>query len=723
MTESLWEQVRSFLEKMLKRGVFEDLSAWREHFVLRVVLFIVLFVPIGFLLKIRFFLEHEHYGIIIFDVVAWTYALLVLLVGRGGFRPSRVYVLIAAFCCSTAFHIILGPNEARPIWLTFTVVMAAILYGKRGVAVASIANAAMLVTLYAMMPESNEVWRATFEEPLRVWITGVANKTLLNFIMGMTVSWLVGALELQLLATRASQDRSRLVEEHVSDVVWTMDMDLRTTFITPSIRQLRGLSVEEAMQESIDDSMGEESARKAKRVFDEKHKQIAEGFEAGWDPVIFEAEQSCKNGGFVDTSIHLKFVAGDDGKPSMIVGVTRNISDYKRAENEREEMRAQLNTGRKMEAIGRLAGGVAHDFNNVLSAITGNAALAKDDLKEDDPHYELMEGILSASQRAANLTKQLLAFSRKQLVAPQLIDLNALIENLHMLLARIIGENINIKTLARAPNACIHVDPSQMEQVVLNLAINARDAMQEGGDLVIETTNVTIDESARTITGDLRPGVYVALVVRDTGTGISAEVQERMFEPFFTTKEVGKGTGLGLATLYAIVERSGGSIDVRSTPGKGTEFRILFPSRAKAPRAPVAKVRKRAKGGSETILVVEDEEIVRKPIVRLLKRLGYQVLSAGSAAEALVVEQEHAATIDLLFTDVVMPGRNGRELAEDMRTRRPGIKVIFTSGYTQDVFSNGDMPAHTNFIGKPHSFDKLATLVRTVLEDQPAETP
>ena len=203
-----------------------------------------------------------------------------------------------------------------------------------------------------------------------------------------------------------------------------------------------------------------------------------------------------------------------------------------------------------------------------------------------------MEGILSASQRAANLTKQLLAFSRKQLVAPQLVDLNALIENLHMLLARIIGENIKITTLARAPNACIHVDPSQMEQVVLNLAINARDAMQEGGDLVIETTNVTIDESARTTTGDLRPGVYTALLVRDTGTGISAEVQERMFEPFFTTKEVGKGTGLGLATLYAIVERSGGSIDVKSSPGKGTEFRILFPARAKAPRAPLAKVHK-----------------------------------------------------------------------------------------------------------------------------------
>jgi PAS domain S-box-containing protein len=701
---------------MLKRGVFEDLSAWREHFVLRVVLFIVLFVPIGFLLKVRFFLEHEHYGVIIFDVVAWTYAVLVLLVGRGGFRPSRIYVLIAAFCASTAFHMILGPNEARPVWLALTVVLAAVLYGFRGVAVFSIANAVMLMVVYSMVPESNTAWSSTFEDPHSIWLTSVANKTLLNFILGMTVSWLVGALELQLLATRASQDRSRLVEEHVSDVVWTMDMDLRTTFITPSIRQLRGLSVEEAMDESIDDSMGEESASKAKRVFAEKREQIAAGFETGWDPVIFDAEQPCKDGGFVDTSIHLKFVDGGDGRPSMIVGVTRNISDYKRAESEREEMRAQLNSGRKMEAIGRLAGGVAHDFNNVLSAITGNAALVKDDLEASDPHYELMEGILSASQRAANLTKQLLAFSRKQLVAPQLVDLNALIENLHMLLARIIGENIKITTLARAPNACIHVDPSQMEQVVLNLAINARDAMQEGGDLVIETTNVTIDESARTTTGDLRPGVYTALLVRDTGTGISAEVQERMFEPFFTTKEVGKGTGLGLATLYAIVERSGGSIDVKSSPGKGTEFRILFPARAKAPRAPLAKVHKRAAGGSETILVVEDEEIVRKPIVRLLKRLGYQVLSAGSAAEALAVEQEHAATIDLLFTDVVMPGRNGRELAEDMRTRRPGIKVIFTSGYTQDVFSDGDMPSHTNFIGKPHSFDKLATLVRTVLE-------
>ncbi len=715
MTEYHRENVRRLIQESLRRSVFDDLSAWRDHLVLRIVQFIVLFLPVGLLLKIRFFLENKHYELIVFDILIWFYAVLLLVVGKGLFKPSRIYVLIAIFFSCMAFHIILGPNEARPIWLAFSVVMAAVLYGKRGVLLFCAANAAMLIAVFAFIPATNAAWSAPLNDGQAIWLTGVANKTLLNFILGMTVSWLVGALELQLIATKESQARSRLVEENVSDVVWTMDMQLRTTFITPSVEQLRGVTVAEAMAETLEETMDEESARRTKLVFAAKREQIAEGLASGWEPVIVEAEQPCKGSGFVQTSIHLKFVADADGQPTMIVGVTRNISDYKRAELEREDMRAQLNTGRKMEAIGRLAGGVAHDFNNVLSAITSNAVLVKEDLKEGEPHYELMDGILSASQRAANLTKQLLAFSRKQLVAPSIVDLNELIENLHTLLARIIGRNINLETRAVATPSCIHVDPSQMEQIVLNLAINARDAMQEGGDLVIETANLTIVQPSSYGCNDTRPGSYVALIVRDTGTGITPEVQERMFEPFFTTKDVGKGTGLGLATLYAIVEQSGGSIDFTSNLGEGTEFRILFPAQAKSAQAPPPKKQAKVEGGDETILLVEDEEIVRKPIVRLLKRLGYNVLSAGSADEALETEHAHDGVIDLLFTDVVMPGKNGRELAEEMRKRRPEVKVLFTSGYTQDIFADGEMPANTNFIGKPHTFNTLASLIRTIL--------
>ncbi len=684
---------------------------------LRVVVFIVLFVPIGFLLKIRFFIEREHYGIIVFDIVVWTYALLLLVVGTGAFRPTRLYAVIAAFCSCTAFHWVLGPGEARPIWLALTVVMAAVLYGKRGVVVISTANAAMLMIVYSAMPVTSEVWRAAFLEPRGIWITGVVNKTLLNFILGMTVSWLVGAFERQLIATRESQARSRLVEENVSDVVWTMDMNLRTTFITPSILELRGVTVEEAMAESIDESMDSESASKAKLVFAEKKKQISEGLASGWDPVIVEAVQPCKDGTTVETSIHLKFVSDTTGKPSMIVCVTRNISDYKRAEAEREDMRAQLNTGRKMEAIGRLAGGVAHDFNNVLSAIIGNASLVKDELEESDPHYELVDGVLSASQRAANLTAQLLAFSRKQMVSPKIVDLNGTIETLHKLLARIIGADIAFETLATAKDAFIRVDPSQLEQVVLNLAVNARDAMPDGGSLIIETGNVTIGEASTEGHLDLQPGRYVSLTVRDTGTGITQETQERMFEPFFTTKEIGKGTGLGLATLYSIVKGSGGSIGVTSTLGKGTEFCLLFPAQTNVVQPRISGVHTAVQGGQETILFVEDEDIVRKPNVRLLKRLGYQVLSAASAAEALEHEQTHSGHIELLFTDVVMPGMNGRELAEDMRSRRSDLKVIFTSGYTQGVFEDGELPANTGFLDKPYSIDKLASLVRDILDE------
>ena len=372
-----------------------------------------------------------------------------------------------------------------------------------------------------------------------------------------------------------------------------------------------------------------------------------------------------------------------------------------------------------MESVGRLAGGIAHDFNNLLSSIIGFSELTLMSLPPDDSLRENLNEIIEAGQRAAGLTRQLLVFSRKQVLEMKVVDLNAVIENSTRMLGRMIGEDVVIKINPGPSLPLINADVGQLEQVLMNLVVNARDAMPRGGELVIETACVDLDEAYASSYQDLAPGKYVMFSVTDSGSGITPDVQERMFDPFFTTKEEGKGTGLGLATVYGIVRQHKGHVWVYSEPGRGATFKVHFPALVEGGLEEGAPVRAEAPRGSETILVVDDDLSVRRLIARTIDSLGYRTLVAGSSREALEFFEEAAGDIDVLLTDVIMPGMNGSRLAEIARSRNPEVKIMFMSGYPGDHIVGNELEEGTTYMQKPIPLSVLAVKIREVLDGKP----
>jgi two-component system cell cycle sensor histidine kinase/response regulator CckA len=396
-----------------------------------------------------------------------------------------------------------------------------------------------------------------------------------------------------------------------------------------------------------------------------------------------------------------------------------DITLLKRADEEKAALAEQLRQSQRMEAIGRLAGGVAHDFNNLLTVIRGYSQLTLLELKEGDKLWGNIEEIQKATKRATDLTRQLLAFSRRQIMDMKILDLNTLLQDLDKMLHRVIGEDIELVYRLPEDLGKVKIDPGQMEQVILNLAINARDAMPSGGKLVIETKNMELGEDYVWTHLGSAPGQYVTLSVTDTGIGMTPDVKARIFEPFFTTKEKGKGTGLGLSTVYGIVNQSGGNIWVYSEPGKGTTFKIYLPKMDEFPKEIIETGEAvEILRGNETILAVEDEEEVRTLVVKILRKQGYTVIEASHGEEAMRLAEEHRGNgIHLLLTDVVMPGMSGRELAEMLKLRYPEIKVLYMSGYTDDaIVYHGVVEEGINYIQKPFTLDSLARKLREVLD-------
>jgi PAS domain S-box-containing protein len=385
----------------------------------------------------------------------------------------------------------------------------------------------------------------------------------------------------------------------------------------------------------------------------------------------------------------------------------------------------QLRMAQKMEAVGRLSGGIAHDFNNLLGVIIGYSQVLKRTLPPGTAFLEHAEEIEKAGQRAASLTRQLLAFSRQQVLAPAVLSLNSLISEMEKMLPRLIGEDIEIVMALDPAIGSVKADQGQLEQVIMNLAVNARDAMPDGGKVVITTTNVSLDEAWTRLHPGSKVGDYVMLAVADTGTGIDSETLAHVFEPFFTTKERGKGTGLGLATVYGVVKQSGGYVWVESAPGKGASFQIYLP-RIEEPVSVVEHVAPivEAFRGAETILLVEDADALRKLTHMLLEQHGYRVLVAANGAAALQLVEEKPESINLLLTDVIMPGLNGRALAERLLLRQPGLKVLYMSGYTDDaIVDHGVLGAGTHLLHKPFSEDNLIHKVREVLDAESVAPP
>jgi two-component system, cell cycle sensor histidine kinase and response regulator CckA len=407
-----------------------------------------------------------------------------------------------------------------------------------------------------------------------------------------------------------------------------------------------------------------------------------------------------------------RVVYDEHGRPARLLGVVMDVHHEKLLER-------QFHQAQKMEAIGQLAGGIAHDFNNMLTAVLGNANLLLDEIDAGSPHRADIEEIIKAAERAAALTRQLLAFGRKQMMQPVPVDLNASVQDLTQMLRRVIGEHIELVTVSAARLSPVRADPTQIEQVIMNLVVNARDAMPAGGRLSIETANVELDEVYAADHIAVRPGRYVMLTVSDTGTGMDEGTRRRLFEPFFTTKERGKGTGLGLATVYGIVKQSGGYIWVYSELGHGTTFKVYLPVADQAPpqAARSAEPSARPQHGSETILLVEDEPAVQQLTRLLLERAGYRVIPASNAHEAAERFGAAEREIDIVITDVVMPGASGPALLKLLSERRPNLKVLFMSGYADDaVPALGRLDKDAVFLQKPFTRERLIAKVREALE-------
>ncbi|HEX6534023.1 MAG TPA: ATP-binding protein [Gemmatimonadaceae bacterium] len=504
----------------------------------------------------------------------------------------------------------------------------------------------------------------------------------------------------------SAEQYRRLVELSPDGII--IHRDRRIIYVNPVAARLVGAPGPEALigRVGLDFIHPDEHARIAERM-----RAIAGG--EATTPVV-EQRWIRFDGSVMEVEVQpLAFV--HEGKPAVQT-VFRDIGARKALEE-------QLRQAQKMEAVGQLAGGVAHDFNNLLTVIKVHAELARDEVDPQHPLAADLEEIRKATARAADLTRQLLAFSRKQILAPRALDLNAVVAGLEPMLRRLIGEDIAVRTRLTPGLGPVLADPGQLEQVLVNLAVNARDAMPHGGTLIIATANhESCTSDLQCLAAGVMLGSCVTLTVTDTGAGMSPEVQARIFEPFFTTKPTGKGTGLGLSTVYGIVEQSGGRIDVASAPGRGTAFTIYLP-RVPAAGAPLASspacaARPR---GTETVLLVEDEDAVRRLARRILEEQGYAVLEARDGHDALAVVASHDGPLDLVLTDVVMPRMNGRALVEQLLAARPALRVLYMSGYTDDeIIRRGLHRAGTSFLQKPFTADGLAEAVRAALEGERA---
>ena len=419
-----------------------------------------------------------------------------------------------------------------------------------------------------------------------------------------------------------------------------------------------------------------------------------------------------KNGTEFPVEISLSYVETVEGL--FAIAFVNDISDRKRLED-------RLLQAQKMEAVGRLAGGVAHDFNNMLTVIAGYNRMILDDLSPLDPLRGCAEEVLKAADRAAALTKQLFAFSRRQVMQPCVMNVNPTVAHTEKMLRRLIGEDVELVLALQGDVGNIKADPNHIEQAIVNLALNSRDAMPKGGRITVETANVHLDETyARTHMG-VMPGDFVMVAVSDTGHGMDAETRRRLFEPFFTTKEKGKGTGLGLATVYGVVKQLGGDIWVYSEPGQGTTFKLYFPRvNETASLPPSGPVETDRAPSTETILVVEDEQAVRDLTVKMLRKLGHTVLAAADGVEAIEIAKSYSGSIALLLTDVVMPNMSGRQVADELVKLRPKLKVIYQSGYTDTtVVHHGVLEDGVEFLPKPFSREALAKKIRDVLGTTP----
>jgi PAS domain S-box-containing protein len=622
--------------------------------------------------------------------------------GRAFAAQAYVRMLVDVLLLSIGLYFAGGLAAAHFLGVYLIVVIyAGITFSSRACLAATAAATGSYVTIVSLQHAG--ILSAPFELP-NATMVATFNLIVLNIAGGLT-ALLSRALRESRRRLRATYQELERFVEAIPDVIYVVDRAGRLTLWNQKLESVTGRGPEALRGELLTDLLVEDDRATFRAAVD-----------AGLEDRPFEIESRLRGADGVLIAYQWTGAALTDeqGHVSGLTGVGRDVTERKRADEILRQREAEMRQLQKIEAIGRLAGGVAHDFNNVLTVVIGRCQLMLSRYQPDDPAYQDLDQIESTAQRAASLTRQLLAFSRNQASARQPVDLNATVTSVSDMLARLIGENIELAVALDPKLDLVMADPGQIEQVIVNFAVNARDAMPNGGRLTITTRNVMLNAAFVSAHPAASVGPHVVLEMADTGVGMDESTLQRAFEPFFTTKAPGKGCGLGLSTVYGIVKQHGGYIAVESEPGRGATLRVYLP-RIEAPAAMPRDENGRGPhpGGTETILLAEDEEAVRGLVREVLSRLGYRVLVARDGIEALALSERFAEPIHLLLTDVIMPGMDGRELAERLMVARPGTRILFMSGYAEPPIPDDVL------LPKPVTPDALARKVAEVLR-QPA---
>jgi PAS domain S-box-containing protein len=730
-----------------------DLKSWRNWFAKLMIILVAVGIPLNMIVTLPQHINEKHYAVIAINTCIWLYAVIRTLIKSRSYQVN-VYIFFAIlYIWMISLFVTLGPGHARPAWLIMCPVLAAMLFGLRAAVISVVANAMILMILYVIIGPENQAWASEYAAPFGNWINFVVNISMLSLATSVPVGFMLSKLDRSLKDERKahqelsagneklqtayalleteieqrkkteealakSEKKYRLFAENTTDVIWTTDMNLNVTYVSPSAQGGIGYSTEETLLRKAEKLLTPESLAVATQVFAEEleiEKNLEKRF---YRSRTLELEFRHKDGFTRWSETKLSFIRDSNGEAIGILGVGRDITERKAMEKEKKKLEAQLVQAQKMEAIGSLAGGVAHDFNNILSAIIGYTELSQMDIPKESHVSAYLDQILKAGNRAKDLVQQILTFSRQAEKELKPISVKVIVKEALKLLRATLPTTIHISHNIES-DSLVMGDPTQIHQILMNLCTNAGHAMQEkGGILEVNLTNVELDAAFASRHPDLKPGPYLNLSVSDTGHGMSPDVLKQIFDPFFTTKERGEGTGMGLAVVHGIVNSYGGTIYAYSEPGKGSSFKVFLPVISSSLKSE-KRMERDVPRGAERVLFIDDEQALVDMGKQALESLGYQVVTRTSSLEALNLFRAQPDRFDLVITDMTMPQMTGDKLAEALITLRRDIPIIlctgFSYGMTEEKAKGMGIKA---FIMKPFVVRDLANKVRKVLDEK-----
>jgi len=735
MIRKLIDLCRNFQQQTINRiaqpySTDEDsLVYWRSQILFAIIMTGWILGTIAIIASIGLYLKEKTWGLALLNACCFVLCAVLIFSKRIRHEVRTSIALIIFYAIGVTVILSVGPLSGGAAWLFSFVVLVAVLLGAKPALIAAVINACTLSLIAWLISTGKIGHHFIFFKTHQSMIATGTNFIVLNIIVAASVAVLVKglmsthekekaltkALELEIQERKAaekdlldSETKYRLLAENAKDVIWVRDLNMNLVYVSPSVEKVRGYTVEEAMSQSIEEVLTPDSLKKALSLF-ARFRQMENSEQA--DQYLVELEHRCKNGRTIWLELRMSWMHDKHGKRSGILGVSRDIS-------ERRQLEDQLRQSHKLEAVGTLTGGVAHDFNNILNIIIGNTDLALDDIPDGNPASVCLDNIRTASLRATDIIKQLLNFSRKTDPDLQPLKIIPIIKDVLKFLRSTIPSNIRFKENISDEDITVRTDPVQINQVIMNLCINAYHEMEEtGGILEIAVMKDTLDEDAAGQYPDLTGGDYVKLMVSDTGSGIDPAIFDKIFDPYFTTKETGKGSGMGLSVVHGIVKNHNGAITVDSNLGKGTTFTIRLPAAAIKPGAETETAGE-VPVGNETILLVDDEHLIVSMTEDMLKRLGYEVEARMNPVEGLELFRSKPDRFDLVITDMTMPQMTGVEFSKKLMAIRPDIPVIICTGHSARISAEKAREIGiAAYIMKPVIKQEIATTIRHVLDN------